>query len=771
MMKLKLLSFILLAFCLSSPAFSATRIPGSVRDRVGKEVVNYKSSFALVIGNIDYSGGWRTLPGVKTDIDAVKNSLQQKGFKVILRQNLSKSALENAFEEFIFEYGMEPSRRLLFYYAGHGESVKNLESQASMSYLVGIDAPKRGLNPSGFLRKSLSMDRVDVFAAQIQSRHALFVFDSCFSGGIFKSSMGGQEHIEEKTGQPVRYFITSGSATEEVPDDSQFRKLFLEGIDGEADLTRDGYVTGTELGMFLHEKIVNYSRKTLHPQYGKIMRPGLDRGDFVFILPQTTGPAPPPGGSLRKFLGNAQAVSRLLVQAQGQSGQTKMTTLLEASAIYDSMQKNPQKNPRILTQVSRDINAAFEDINRPSPPAPPNSSSSDAPFPSSSGLTGGSIPNKNLTVTIETEPKWVYIYDGAGNYLGNSGDPGMFTFKARRSSSLRLVFKKKGYLRQERSLSPQRNTVLQIRLDPKKVLPKSYTNSIGMKFKLIPAGSFTMGAPEWEQKKAYNQCVEQKVEEKKCKSWYLGDSDQHRVEITRPFYMGQYEVTQGQWKEVMGRDSWKDSKEFKSRDQKFKDLVDKDYPVIYVSYEDVKDFIKNLNQREGCSRPNSATTVQALGLNGLPPGCYRLPTEAEWEYATRGGSTTMNYWGNDQDRACEHANVASLAPKRLRKYRWNYPHDCDDNYPELAPVGSYKPNKFGLYDTIGNVWEWTLDWYKRDITNLPTKDPAYLKRGSGRVDRGGGWNGNARGCRSASRDYDSPGKRRGHLGFRLLRTP
>jgi formylglycine-generating enzyme required for sulfatase activity len=306
----------------------------------------------------------------------------------------------------------------------------------------------------------------------------------------------------------------------------------------------------------------------------------------------------------------------------------------------------------------------------------------------------------------------------------------------------------------------------------KKALSPTYTNSIGMEFMRIPAGTFTMGAPRWEQEEAYNQCVEQKLDERVCEGWDLGESNQTGVEITRPFYMGKYEVTQGHWKEVMGWDSWKVSEEFKKDGKRFKDMVGSNLPVVFVSWKDVQRFVKKLNNREGCKEVIQDYDSGSRAFFSLKAGCYRLPTEAEWEYAARAGTNTVNYWGNDHDKACDYANVASQAAERLRNHSWVFSHNCDDGFPELSPVGSFKPNAFGLHDTIGNVWEWVFDWYSGIYYRLSSsKDPVNLKKGSGRVYRGGSWFSSSRGCRSADRARNSPGYRNGSIGFRLLRTP
>jgi len=233
---------------------------------------------------------------------------------------------------------------------------------------------------------------------------------------------------------------------------------------------------------------------------------------------------------------------------------------------------------------------------------------------------------------------------------------------------------------------------------------ESLTNSLGMKFVYIKPGTFMMGTPS-----GYN-------------------NKQHKVTLTRGFYMQTTEVTQGQWKAVMGNNPSR----FKQGD---------DYPVEYVSWDDVQEFIEKLNKREDEDR-------------------YRLPTEAEWEYACRAGTTTPFSFG--MCLSTEQAN-----------YDGNYPLDgCSKGRyrDKTVSVASFSPNAWGLYDMHGNVEEWCQDRfgdYPSDSVIDP-KGPSWW--GSIRVDRGGSWYRDARYCRSAYRCSYLPGYRDDYLGFRLSMT-
>lgn len=287
----------------------------------------YRESYALIIGVSDYTNGWPPLPGAKKDVTSLKKALERHGFVVTTVMNpRDRHELDAAFHAFIQSHGHHPDNRLLFYFAGHGHTEK-LSYGGTMGYIVPADAPDPQKDKAGFLDRSLDMQQIEVYAKRIQAKHALFLFDSCFSGSIFSLSRAIPENINYKTALPVRQFITSGSPDETVPDESIFRRQFVAALEGEGDVDRDGYVTATELGEFLQKKVINYSKNTQHPQYGKIRDPNLDKGDFVFaIAPEGSDPirksleferetdAAPPQQS-----GN-QRIRQETVSADGQEG-------------------------------------------------------------------------------------------------------------------------------------------------------------------------------------------------------------------------------------------------------------------------------------------------------------------------------------------------------------------------------------------------------------------------------------------------------------------
>jgi formylglycine-generating enzyme required for sulfatase activity len=248
----------------------------------------------------------------------------------------------------------------------------------------------------------------------------------------------------------------------------------------------------------------------------------------------------------------------------------------------------------------------------------------------------------------------------------------------------------------------------------------SVTNSIGMRFALIPAGKFTMGSPETE--KGRND-----------------DETQHEVMLARPFYLGIFEVTQGQYEKVMGKNpSW-----FSAEGGGKQRMVDRDgasFPVDNVTWHDAVDFCKKLSALPG---------EQAAGRT------YRLPTEAEWEYACRAGTTSVFHYGNDLN--AYKANFCGLV------YAAYGEGGAGPFLRRTSKVGEFPANAFGLFDMHGNVQEWCQDWY-----GPYASDPAGPASGSERVLRGGGWPHSGKSVRSAVRNKLAPEERHYSAGFRVV---
>ncbi len=284
---------------------------------------------------------------------------------------------------------------------------------------------------------------------------------------------------------------------------------------------------------------------------------------------------------------------------------------------------------------------------------------------------------------------------------------------------------------------------LQARWAKRLKVPVVTTNSIGMKLVLIPPGEFMMGSPK--------QIIAEELRTPGIEDWYKdllrGEGPQHRVRITRPFYLGMHQVTQAEYQRVMGRNP----SEF-TANGRWKDRVagqdTKRFPVEQISWDDAAEF---------CRRLSGMPEETAAGRS------YRLPSEAQWEYACRAGSTGrfgFSPGGNTIPKEYEE--------KALSEYGWS----GNNSGGQTHAVGQKRPSAWGLYDMHGNVWEWCQDWYDKDYyAKSPADDPTGPPGGSRRVNRGGSWDGPAGDCRSAVRSDRGPGYRYSYPGFRASLLP
>lgn len=279
-----LLLSILLLVSASNLSGKTRGIQVSVRTSEGHTIDLYRDSYALVIGNGNYAKGWDPLPGAVRDVKEVAQALKRQGFKVTLKTDLTRDGFNKVFSDFVYKHGSGMDNRLLFYYAGHGYTQK-MTTGEELGYLVMVDAPVPEIDFGQFNLHSVDMVSIVTQAKMIKAKHALFIFDSCFSGTVLNlRDRIIPASISDNIRQPVRQFITAGRANESVPDHSVFKQCFLDILEGrDEEPIRDGYLTGEELGLYLKNKVPSYNRNQ-HPQYGKIRDPKLDKGDFVFLL-------------------------------------------------------------------------------------------------------------------------------------------------------------------------------------------------------------------------------------------------------------------------------------------------------------------------------------------------------------------------------------------------------------------------------------------------------------------------------------------------------
>ncbi|SFU87950.1 Outer membrane protein OmpA [Polaromonas sp. YR568] len=260
----------------------------------------YTGSYALLIAESAYLGaankGWSPLPNTLADVDKLAEVLRKHGFHVWVVSNATGAEIGSYLREFSAEYGTVPDNRLLYFFTGHGYS----NPVNDFGYLVPIDAVDPAVDPKAFLRSAVPIREFQTIAHEVASRHAMFIFDSCFSGTIFQSkgSLALPDEDEKSRWRflsteakaPARQFISAGSATEKVPAKSVFLPLLIDALNGAATSARDGFVTGKEIGLWLAQNVPTLN-KNQNPQTGMILDPELARGDVTFQFSQTALPS------------------------------------------------------------------------------------------------------------------------------------------------------------------------------------------------------------------------------------------------------------------------------------------------------------------------------------------------------------------------------------------------------------------------------------------------------------------------------------------------
>ncbi len=248
---------------------------------------------------------------------------------------------------------------------------------------------------------------------------------------------------------------------------------------------------------------------------------------------------------------------------------------------------------------------------------------------------------------------------------------------------------------------------------------KLKSGGLGPKMLVLPAGNFMMGSTKETDGNERND-----------------NEHQHRVTIDKPFAIGQYEVTNAEYRRFRpDKDSGRDSGLSLNGD---------DQPVVRVSWNDAVAYAKWLSEQTGKN--------------------YRLPTEAEWEYVARAGTTGRRYWGVNPGQACVHANFYDQTAKSALNFGWTR-HECYDGYVVTSPVGQFKPNAFELYDMLGNVWEWTCSEYDENYSGGEKR--CVFSGDALRSLRGGSWTNSPWNVRSAKRDWKEPSESFSTVGFRL----
>ena len=710
------------------------RIPGGGE----KKISLYSGYHALVIGCGNYRDpSLGQLKGAIRDAKEVDRALRKLGFKTKLVLNPDSEGLENAFYDFAGGPGSDPDKAIFIFFAGHGHTLPQADG-TPLGYIVPVDAPNPNEKPGRFMSRAMSMSEIADVSQLIQSKHVLMVFDSCFSGAIFRSrDLTPSPYIREQVAEPVRAFIAAGRENERVPDQSVFKTCLIQGlVDRYADLNNDGFITGEELGLYLKKEVVNYTRGAQHPHFGRINNPKLDKGDFVFAGVTVFEPGKP-SLTVRSNVRGAR------VTVDGRYIGTTPVRNHEVS------------KGRHLVEVSKEgYEPNRERVTLGAGEKATHRVTLKKETPDSARLYVDSDPSDARVRILNIHPKF---------YQGIELTPGSYHLEV----SADRHHTRKEWIELAAGDEERVQVTLTLVAEPVRVSKPAepskgdtWTDPVtGMEFVWVTGGCFMMGQSESE--KTY---LIREVGEADYKDYYSDELPRHRVCVDG-FWMGKTEVTRGQFREFVREMGYKTDAEKKGKakvfnkdtDWKWKELPgynwkkvgysqNDTHPAACISWNDAKAFADWLSRKTG-------RRVQ-------------LPTEAQWEYAARGGTDGMRFWGSDDSDACRYANAADKG----NGWKTNFP--CDDGYEFTAPVGNYRPNPFGLYDMLGNVWEWCADWHGDDYySRSPKDDPRGPSSGRYRVLRGGAWLSVPRSVRAADRGWGTPDNRGTDHGFRLVAVP
>ncbi len=637
---------------------------------MNKQVGTYR---ALLIGIQDYNDSH--IPDLETPLSDVRKIgailKNRYGFKVetLLDKKATREAMYKALRQLASTAKANDS--VLIYYAGHGD----LDRQYNDGWWIPVDAV--GGNPLTYL------DNIQVQKAMknMAARHVLLISDSCYSGTLFGLARAMPPVINDKYylnlyNEKSRWGMTSGNKTPVSDSGTAGHSVFAYQLIKKLEGNEKPYVSTQEIYTDIAPIISNNSQQT--PMCRPIRQTGDQGGEFIFIASSQGDPPPPPPetGSLR-------------VKSQPSGAKIFMDTLFKGHAPIDITGVTPgvygvlgsldgyifqEKKVRVNSGRRAMVTLTLD-------PVKTRARLFVTPNPADARVRIMNISDKYYN-GIELDPGRYKVEVSSTGYITKTQWVDIGTSGAA-SGGIDLYVE----LEEEPEPGPGPGPT------PGQVWKESVT---GMAFVWVPGGEFMMGST-------------------------AGDADEkpvHKVALSG-FWMGKYEVTQGQWQQIMGNNpsGFKKGNEF---------------PVERVSWKDANAFIKKLNNRAGHT--------------------FTLPSEAQWEYAARSGGKNQKYSGGDD----------------VNRFAWYNKNSSNSTHK----VGTKMSNDLGIHDMSGNVWEWCQDIYAKDAYKKhSSNNPIYAQSGSRRVYRGGSWGSYLPAdVRCANRDGNTPDYRNDYLGFRLLRT-
>lgn len=684
----------------------------------------YGRSHALVIGNSEYRN-WPRLPNAAKNSRLIAQALEEHGFDVTLRTDLGYQAMLQAMEDFFTNKGRTGEARLLVVFTGHGHTIDDT------GYLVPIDAPN-GSDGELFPRQAISLHKYASLMQIASARHVFSIFESALAPTIFEpDDTPPPAAVTGDTALPLRQFFTVGAAGQPVPDDARFRKLLVLALRGEAfeaDPNADGYIAGSELAAYLGGRMGALTGGLLTPQTGKLDAIDSVQGDFIFLVPEE----------------EEEDVNYVLDESGGQSQTASASganrpaadarTRARDRAAWSGARKDgrPQAYEGYLSEYPE---GEFVNEARAQLGLPPVAEGS----PAAGGERAGGVVHMNQSMAAIYTANVRAAPERGGKRIATirSGEEVQVTGQTTDGQwfIVQLSDGRSGYVR---------HTLL----DKARAAIAQGAGAVFSDCPLCPEmvvvarGTFFMGSPNTE------------------KGREADEGPRHNVVIGEDFALGRYEVTVGQFAEFVADSGYKPTggcsyfkggwKRDDTRDWRNPGFRQSDKsPVGCISMEDAQVYVRWLSRKTG----------QA----------YYMPSEAEWEYAARAGTTTPATWGASPSGACDYANVYDRTGRRENRFDWAY-HQCDDGFGQTSPVGSFPANAFGLHDMLGNVWEWVADCWNENYAGAPADGKSWHAGDcSRRVLRGGSWNIRPGFIRAANRVGVAEAYRSSSVGFRVAR--
>ncbi|OCQ99024.1 sulfatase-modifying factor protein [Nostoc sp. MBR 210] len=680
---------------------------------------------ALLIGISEYEPGLTPLPNAVNDVEAMRRVLVNPEMgdfapeNVTVLQNPQRQEMEDAIYNLYAH--RDKDDLLLFYFSGHGVTVESGDFYFSTSI---TRKNQNKLVPT----TAVAGTSVHSWMNQSKSKRQVVILDCCFSGAFAKGLTAKDIDIidlEQKLGGEGRAILTASSSTQyafesDGLDLSIYTHYLVEGIEkGAADLDSDGLIAVDELHKYTKSKVQEAS-PAMTPEF----YPFKD-GYRIFLA---KSPKDDPKLKYRKEVERRIYRGKFTIPARRLLNSLRLQLQLDAD-VADAIEAEVKKPYLEYQRKLEEYEATLIETVEIEPILSERTFNDLRDYQQHLGLRDEDVAPIEKRIIGKPKPP-VFVEELPDAAYPSNPTPSPFPTREGEQESKPLSASGRGLERGSKLPKTIQTNQFEfeiVKVDAKgQIIDRSlrraefFTEDLGSNVVLemvsIPGGTFLMGSPESEEGRRDRE------------------SPQHNVTV-QPFFMGKFPVTQVQWKAVAGFDKVKmdldpDPSEFKGDNR----------PVECVSWDDAVEFCARLSKKTG--------------------KIYRLPSEAEWEYACRAGTTTPFYFGE-------------TITTELANYNGDYTYGSapkGEDREQTTDVGKFPANPFGLFDMCGNVWEWCQDEWHENYSDAPTDGSAWLSENYNLhyLLRGGSWVGNPSYCRSAIRNWAERVRRKHGLGFRAV---